>query len=70
MWPVELAYFRARPEAAGLADEALLAEHRANWEANLLEARALIPPHAWDAFRADAIRRASEMVRAYLRPAA
>ena len=70
MWPVELAYFRARPEAAGLSDDALLAEHLTSWEGNLAQARALIPDAAWEAFRAGAVRRACEIVREYLRPAA
>jgi hypothetical protein len=69
MWPVELAYFRARPEAAGKNDDALLAEHRPVWESNLAQARELIPRDAWESFRAAAVRRACETVRAYLRPA-
>ena len=66
MWPVELAYFRARPEAEGRTDEALLAEQLPAWESSLAQARDLIPGSAWDAFRADAVRRAVELVRAYL----
>lgn len=70
MWPVELAYFRSRPEAAGRRDEDLLAEHRPAWEANLSQARDLIPSSAWDAFRANAVERSCATVRAYLRSAA
>ena len=66
MWPVELAYFRARPEAEGRTDDALLAELLPTWEASLAQARSLIPDSAWDSFRADAVRRAGETVRAYL----
>ena len=70
MWSVEVAYFRARPEASGRTDEALLAEQRPAWESNLAQARQLIPSAAWYAFRADAVRRACAIVRAYLGPAA
>ena len=66
MWPVELAYYRARPETEGRTDEALLTEQRPVWESNLAQARELIPSSAWDAFRADAVRRARDFVRAYL----
>ena len=70
MWPVELAYFRARPEAEGRTDDVLLAELRPVWEASLAQARELIPDAAWDSFRASAVRRARETVRAYLDSAA
>ncbi|HET7770198.1 MAG TPA: zinc dependent phospholipase C family protein [Chloroflexota bacterium] len=66
MWPVELAYFRARPEAEGRSDDELLADLQSAWESNLAQAREMIPAAAWDAFRAAAVRRASEVVRAYL----
>ena len=66
MWPVELAYFRARPEAAGRSDEDLLADLQSEWESNLAQARDMIPALAWDAFRTAAVRRACEFVRAYL----
>ncbi|HEU5318487.1 MAG TPA: zinc dependent phospholipase C family protein, partial [Chloroflexota bacterium] len=39
MWTVELAYVRARPEAAGKSDDELLAEHLPGWEVGLAEAR-------------------------------
>jgi len=68
MWPVELAYYRARPEAAERADADLLAEQLSGWESNLAQARELIPDGAWPAFRTDAERRACKIVRAYLAP--
>ena len=70
MWSVELAYFRARPEAADREDDDLLAEHLPAWESNLAQARELIPQGAWGAFRTAAVRRACATVRAYLRPGA
>ena len=66
MWAVELAYFRSRPEAANRTDDELLAEHLPAWKAALAEARAQVPPGAWQDFRAEAVRRAAEMVRGYL----
>lgn len=72
MWAVEVAYFKARPEAAGRSDADLLAEHVPAWRSHLAEASDLIPSAAWDAFRADALERGASLIRAYLtgRPAA
>ena len=70
MWPVELAYFRARPEAEGRQDDDLLAEFQPAWESNLAQAREMIPLEAWDTFRSAAVRRACAIVRAYLSPGA
>ena len=69
MWPVEVAYTRARPEAQGRPDEVLLAERLPEWQANLAEARAALPAGTWRRFYADAERLSVGAVTRYLRQA-
>src|SRR5919108_5668305 len=66
MWPVELGYFRHHPEARGRADAELLAERVPLWERHVTEARAALPPAAWDRFAADAVASSVQAIQRYL----
>jgi hypothetical protein len=68
MWPLEVAYYRARTAPTELSDEDILAEHGASWDKALAKARALLPPPVWDTFSRGAITGAVDVVLAYLKP--